>query len=121
MKTEKQVIRGKAPSKSNCYRIINLHGHSSLAKQKVLKQYEESFFMQCGLRDMMITDMFKLHLNVYYENLRPDIDNSLKIILDCLQQCKAIKNDRQCVEVHVRKLVDKVDPRIEFVIETIEL
>ena len=121
MKTDKQIIRGKVPSKSNSYKIISIHGHSSLAKQKSLKQYEESFFMQCGIRDAMITDMFKMHLNVYYENLRPDIDNSLKVIMDCLQQCKAIKNDRQCVEVHVRKLVDKQDPRIEFVIETVEL
>lgn len=117
----KEVIRGKLVSKSNSYQIVNIKGRPSLAKSKALKKYEESFFMQCGLRDMMITDMFKLHLNVYYENLRPDIDNSLKAILDCLQQCKAIKNDRQCVEVHVRKLVDKVDPRIEFVIETVEL
>lgn len=121
MKTEKQVIRGKVPSKSNSYKIVTINGHSSLAKQKGLKEYEEAFFMQCGLRDEMITDMFKMYLDVYYENLRPDIDNSLKIILDCLQQCKAIKNDRQCVEVLVRKLIDKANPRIEFVIETVEL
>jgi Holliday junction resolvase RusA-like endonuclease len=40
-------------------------------------------------------------------------------LLDCLQQCKAIKNDRYCVEIHGRKLINKADPRIEFTIEEI--
>jgi Holliday junction resolvase RusA-like endonuclease len=38
------------------------------------------------------------------------------LLLDCLQQCNAIKNDRQCVEIHARKFVDKVKPRVEFTI-----
>lgn len=48
---DKQIIRGKIPSKSNCYKIITLYGHGSLAKQKVLKDYEKTFYVQCGLRD----------------------------------------------------------------------
>lgn len=118
---EKQIIAGRVPSKSNSYKVITLHGHGSLAKQKVLKDYESSFFMQCQLRDANITDMFKISLDVFYDSLRPDLDNCTKVILDCLQQCKAIKNDRQCVELHARKLIDKTNPRIEFIIETIEL
>lgn len=121
MTYEKQTIYGKLPSKSNCYRIITLHGHGSLAKQKVLKEYEKNFYSQCSLRDKNISGFFKLTVDIYHENSRPDLDNGFKILLDCLQTCKAIKNDRQCMEIHARKLIDKVNPRIEFSIEEVEL
>lgn len=117
----KQTIIGKIPSKSNCYKVITLHGHGSLAKQKVLKDYESDFYLQCGLRDINIKGFFKLSVDVYHENMRPDLDNGMKILLDCLQGCKAIQNDRQCVEIHARKLIDKNNPRVEFVIEEVEL
>ena len=117
----KQTINGKLPSKSNAYKIITLHGHGSLAKQKVLKDYEESFYLQCSLRDANIKGFFKIYVDVYHENMRPDLDNGMKILMDCLQGCKAIKNDRQCVEIHARKLIDKASPRVEFTIEEIEI
>ena len=67
----------------------------------------------------MISGYFKLTVDVFYENMRPDLDNCLKVLLDCLQQCRAIKNDRNCVDICARKLIDKADPRIEFTIEEI--
>lgn len=110
----KQVIYGKIPSKSNCYKVVTLMGHGSIAKQSVLKEYEKSFYMQCNQRGMNIKKFFKLEVDVYYENMRPDLDNCFKILLDCLQLCGVIKNDRQCVEIHARKLIDKANPRIEY-------
>lgn len=118
---EKQTILGKLPSKSNCYKIVTIGRHASLAKQKVLKDYEKTFYMQCGIRDLNIEGYFKLNVDVYHENMRPDLDNGFKILLDCLQSCKTIKNDRQCVEIHARKLVDKLNPRIEFTLEEVIL
>ena len=118
---QKQTIYGKLPSKSNAYRIVTLYGHGSLAKQKVLKEYEKSFYLQCSLRNAGIKGFFKITVDVYHENMRPDLDNGMKILLDCLQGCKAIQNDRQCVEIHARKLIDKNNPRVEFVIEEVEL
>ena len=41
-----QVILGKAPSKSNCYRVVTINGHGSLAKTKAIKDYEKSFYLQ---------------------------------------------------------------------------
>lgn len=111
------TIHGKIPSKSNCYKVVTLYGKSSLAKTKAIKEYEQSFFLQCPLRNKNIDKYFKLSVDVYYENMRPDLDNCFKVLLDCLQQCKAIKDDRYCVEIHGRKLIDKTDPRIEFTIE----
>jgi len=108
---------GQIPSKSNCYKIITICGHSSLGKTAALKAYEKSFFLQCGAyRDRKISNFFRLDVDVYFQSNHPDLDNSLKGLLDCLQTVGAIKNDRLCTEIHARKFVDKNKPRIEFTI-----
>lgn len=108
------TIRGKVPSKSNCYRIVTIRGHGGLSKTSALREYEKSFYLQCIYRERMMKELFEIRLKVFYENMRPDLDNCLKIILDCLQDCKAIKNDRQCIRIVAEKFIDKADPRIEF-------
>lgn len=118
---EKQIIYGSIPSKSNSYKIITQDGHGSLAKQKVLKEYEKDFYKQCSLRDKKISGFFKIDVDVYFANNRKDLDGSFKIMLDCLQATRVVANDRQCVEIHARKLIDKANPRIEFVIEEVEM
>lgn len=112
-----QVILGNAPSKANQYKIITLGGHGSLAKTQALKEYEQKFYLQCGAyRNKNIQGFFELYVDVYFHSNRPDLDNSLKCLLDCLQTCKAIKNDRNCVKIVANKFVDKNNPRIEFTI-----
>ena len=116
----KQVILGQTPSKSNCYKIITLHGHGSLAKTPTLKAYEKSFYLQCNYyRNKNIKGLFELQLDVYNRSQRPDLDGSFKIVLDCMQSCKAISNDRNCVKIVAQKFVDKDNPRIEFTIKEI--
>lgn len=116
-----QTVLGNAPSKSNCYRIITLEGHSSLGKTAALKSFESSFYMQCGTyRNLNISSHFEFHCRVFYPSMRSDIDNSLKCLLDCLQYAKAIKNDNLCVKVVAEKFIDKVNPRVEFKLVTIE-
>lgn len=115
-----QIIHGKVPSKSNCYKVVTLMGHGSIAKQEALKLYEKSFYLQCNLyRGKMIKGLFELHIRVFYENQHPDLDNCLKTVLDCLQGCNAIKNDRNCVKIVAEKFIDKKDPRIEFEIKPV--
>lgn len=118
-----QTIHGKVPSKSNCYKIItkkdNKTGryHGSLAKTDALTEYENIFFIQCNhyRNKPMINGYFEINLRVFYPTQQADLDNSLKIILDCLQQkCKAIKNDNRCVKINAEKYLDKTDARIEF-------
>lgn len=116
-----QTIIGKIPSKSNCYKIVTTNGHASLSKQPALKQYEKDFYLQNKFRGIDITGFFKLDVDVFYENMRPDLDNCFKVLLDCLQACHTIKNDRQCVEIHARKLIDKNNPRITFSLEEVVL
>ena len=111
----KQIILGQVPSKSNCYKIITLNGHGSLAKSKALKDYEKSFYLQCNqYRNSGIDCLFEFEVDVFYPNNRSDLDNSLKILLDCLQQVKAITNDNKCVKIIANKFVDSNNPRIEF-------
>lgn len=107
----KQVIHGKCPSKSNCYRI----GGNMLFKTDALKKYENDFYIQCNhYRNKMIAGYFELNVNVFYPNQRSDLDNSLKVILDCLQKVKAIENDNKCVKIVAQKFLDAKEPRIEF-------
>lgn len=117
---EYQTILGNTPSKSNSYKVINIGGHASLAKTKALKEYEDKFYIQCNnYRDANIAGYFELHLKVFYPSERSDLDNSLKIILDCLQRVKAIRNDNKCVKIVAEKYLDKERPRIEFLINRI--
>lgn len=116
----KQTILGTPPSKSNNYKIITINGHGSLAKTKALKEYEKSFYLQCNhYRNKNITGLFEFHLNAFMPSNRQDLDGIFKIILDCLQHNKAIKNDNLCIKIVAQKFIDKVNPRIEF--EIIEI
>jgi Holliday junction resolvase RusA-like endonuclease len=117
-----KTIIGKVPAKANRYRVIRKGDSSSLAKDDVLKDYERTFYMQCSApyRNLEITRLFEFHARVYYPTMSPDIDNSLKVLLDCLQYTKTIRNDNLCVKVVAEKFVDKSNPRVEFRIVTIE-
>lgn len=110
-----QTIHGTCPSKSNCYKIVTLNGRPTLAKTPALRSYEDRFYIQCNhYRNAGICGYFELYVKVFYPSQRSDLDNSLKIILDCLQRIGAIKNDNRCVKIVAEKFVDKESPRIEF-------
>jgi len=113
LEVHQTTIKGTVPSKSNCYRIIRLGSRCSLAKGKDLKAYEASFAMQYKASEMIDCE-FGINLTVYYPSRRADLDNSLKVILDCLQKAGAIKNDNKCVEIVAHRKLDKDNPRIEF-------
>lgn len=116
-----QTILGTVPSKANQYKVVTIHGHGSLAKQKALKEYEDKFYMQVGdYRNLNIKSFFEFHCRVFYPSMRSDIDNSLKVVLDVLQKTKTIDNDNKCVKIVAEKFIDKLNPRIEFKIITIE-
>ena len=111
---------GNVPSKSNCYRVITVSGHAKLGKTSALEQFETSFYWQCPIRNLGIAKQFEFYARVFYPSMRSDIDNSLKVLLDCLQHTKTIKNDNLCVKVVAEKFIDKSNPRVEFKIVTIE-
>jgi len=111
----KYIIAGNVPSKSNQYKVIKLGNKCSLGKQSQLKSYENSFNLQMlNYKYELIESNFKFIIDVYYDSRRPDLDNSLKVVLDCLQKAQAIKNDNKCLEIIAKKHLDKEKPRIEF-------
>lgn len=111
----KYVITGNVPSKSNCYKVIRLGNRCGLGKQKQLTSYENSFKLQMlDYEYELIEGEFKFIIDVYFPSRRTDLDNSFKVVLDCLQKAEVIRNDNKCVEIQARKLLDKEKPRIEF-------
>jgi Holliday junction resolvase RusA-like endonuclease len=105
------IIKGQVPSKSNGYRI----GNNRLYKSVELKEYEVSFDWQIKKhKGQTISEPFEIWIDVYFQSNRSDLDNSAKIILDCLQNSGMIANDRLCSVLVMRKHIDKLDPRIEF-------
>jgi len=117
MKNPIEVIKGNIPSKSNSYRIVN----NRLVKSPKMLAYEKLFMLQCRkYRNMNIESEFRFECVVYYDSKRPDLDGSLKAILDCLQKLKAFKNDNKCVYIKALKFKDAKDPRIEFRITPID-
>ena len=117
MKIQEYTITGNCPSKSNCYKVIKLGSKCSLGKQKHLKSYENSFMVQMlQYKYDLIDTEFKFIIDVYYDSRRPDLDNALKVILDCLQKAGAIKNDNKCIEIVAKKHLDKENPRVKFTI-----
>jgi Holliday junction resolvase RusA-like endonuclease len=109
------TITGNCPSKSNCYKVIRLGSKCSLGKQAKLKSYENSFKLQLlNYKYEMIEGNFSFKIKVYYDSRRPDLDNALKVVLDCLQKGGAIKNDNKAMEILATKHLDKLNPRVEF-------
>lgn len=116
------TITGKVPSKSNQYKIILLKKkggkqYPSISKSENVKLYENDFWFQLpdDIRGMNIKSDFGIFLLVYYRENRSDLDGSFKIILDCLQQNKVIKNDRSNRLIFAEKIIGDED-KIQFAI-----
>lgn len=113
------TILGQVPSKSNGYKI----GNNRLYKSRELKEYEHFFLIKMleyrYLFIEPIKDKFAIEIFVYFQSNRSDLDNAAKIILDCLQNCNVIENDRLCHRLTMHKYIDKENPRIEFEIKKI--
>ncbi len=116
-----QVILGNPPAKSNCYMPIVIpakpgqKARATMITTGNLKKYEKDFYIQCNhYRNANIDEYFELDMDVYFPTQRSDLDNSLKVVLDCLQKVHAFSNDNLCTRITVRKFLDKLKPRIEF-------
>ena len=109
------TIYGQGPSKSNGYRVVVLNGHGSLTRSDALVRYAANFYLQMGgYRDLGVQGLFELHVDVYFTTMNHDLDNSLKVLLDCLQKGGAVRNDNRCVKIVARKFIDRLNPRVEL-------
>lgn len=114
------TVEGQPPSKSNSYRVVRVAGHGSLAKTRQLHDYEAAFARQCPASGPALAVPFVLEADIWFASARPDLDNALKVLLDCLQACGVVANDRLCVGITARKHKDAARPRAELTITPME-
>lgn len=108
------TIYGKCPAKKNRYRV----GRGKVYKDDVVVSYERNFLAQCGdYRNRLISSPFELVVDVYFETIRPDLDNAVSTVLDCLQSSSVITDDKNMIKLSARKFKDKIYPRVEFEIK----
>lgn len=122
MEIDKEIIFGQVVAKANNYLAVpSKNGEKRIIKNERIRRYEESFMQQCKVyRGRRIDIPFVLLIAVYYKNNKADLDNSLKTILDCLQQCEVITDDNLCFKIVAEKRIDKKQPRVEFAIKCID-
>lgn len=88
-------------------------------KSDKLKRYEADFFAQVPPDAKIgLEKDVRVEIRAFYASRRPDLDVS--VILDLLQNCGCIVNDRQVKELHAYHGVDRGNPRSIIKIEVIE-
>ena len=114
-----ETIFGQVVAKANNYLAVpDKDGGRRIIKSEAMREYERTFAVQCSTyRQRHISSPFVLHITVYQSSWRYDLDNSIKTVLDCLQQVGAITNDNLCVEIQARKAIDRINPRVTFSIQ----
>lgn len=111
---------GQIPGKANHYMAVGGNAERRIIKDSTIRAYEQSFCLQCRhYKNKHIDSPFMLQVTVYYDNVRFDLDNSLKTLLDCLQYVDAITDDNLCYQILATKRIDRSRPRVEFQIKEI--
>lgn len=65
-------------------------------------------------------DDVRVSIDVYRPARRGDLDNVAKILLDALAG-QAYTNDKQIVDLHLRRFDDKDNPRVEVEIQAVRM
>tara|TARA_R110000803_G_scaffold208189_1_gene276708 strand:+ start:846 stop:1217 length:372 start_codon:yes stop_codon:yes gene_type:complete len=113
------TIAGTVVSKSNSYRAGMKKGFGKyipiIRKSKKLCEYEKMFkkCLPSVFKKVVIEKRFKLEMDVYFTRNANDLDNTPKVVLDCLQQVGFITNDNLCFEIVLRKHL-AFDAKINF-------
>ena len=121
--SEQDTIFGQVVGKSNNYQAVpdKQNGGRRIIKNVEIRRYERLFASQCRIyRNKLISCKFRLNITVFHSSMRFDLDNSLKTVLDCLQQVGAITNDNLCIAITAEKRIDRMNPRVVFSIDEIE-
>lgn len=94
--------KGEVPSKKNSYRISG----NRLIKPMSIKDFEESFYYQFKNAHVagLAVDGPCAFEGVFYVYHDRDLDNMVTSVLDALQLCKALTNDKFVVDIKVKKM-----------------
>ena len=116
------TVKGHLASKSNSRRKTNWGG---VIKSQAALDFEESFAWQVKRRPEAFLGPVALFVWAYYQDNRRDLD--IALLQDQIQAGSAEKpkaniilNDRQIVEIHAKRFVDKNNPRVIFELRGLE-
>lgn len=99
---------GQLCSKSNSRKIVNFGKRLAVIKSAESRKYVEDF-VKAHRTAQPFTGEVCLSVQAMYQDRRRDLDVAL--LQDALQAAGVIKNDRQIIEIHAERFVDKDNPR----------
>lgn len=111
------VVRGVCYSMKNSKTLTWRAGKLRTIKHEKAQQFERDFLYQvpAEYRNLALSQPLRFICTVYYPDRRQDLDVAL--VADLLQKAGVIENDRQLVEQHLYREVDKDNPRVEIILE----
>lgn len=115
----KATVQGQLMSKSNSRRLVMFGRRPASIKSAKANAFTESFILQSKAWDKKgwpYQGDVILTARVYYASRRPDLD--IELLKDCLQRAGVIANDRQVKEQHAFWFLDKINPRVDFWLES---
>lgn len=108
------TILGETASKANSRQLVMVSGHPRFVLSAKAKRWAEQARVQVPIRSPLLTGPLVAWCRCWYASNRPDLDPSL--VWDVLQG-RVIVNDRQLREMHVYWAKDKLNPRVDVVLE----
>jgi len=108
MGSYEQIIIGDCASKANSRRLVYVNKKPLFIKSPKALSFTQAVKQQVSPKRPLEGNL-SLYADIYYSSRRPDLDPSL--ILDGLEGLWYI-NDRQIQELHVKKFIDKDNPRV---------
>ena len=117
-------IRGNIPSKKNSRQLFVRNGRVMNVPSKRYKEWHKNASIELIDRHAKFKGVLEIKMAFWLENnRRADLDNKCQSILDLLQDCEIIEDDRWQI---VRRLViegvgiDRENPRVEVTVKQIE-
>ena len=114
------TIFGHMPRKSNSRRIVIRDN-----KPRSIKSRDALHWMDAASLQLRAATQTRNHpgpvsitAHIYYRSERSDLSDEL--LSDALERADIIRNDRQIVEKHLYRHVDRDNPRVEVVVEAIK-
>ena len=113
-----KLIIGQPYSKANSRQIVIVKGQTRIVKSREALRYLADFAKQCPVLDPLFEGPVHVHIEIWYESNKPDLDESL--ILDAMQ-LRIYRNDRQVKQKTVIGRVDPVQPRALIRVQALEV
>ena len=107
-----QVMPGQLCSKSNSRRVVMRGRRIAVIKSSASLEWLDAFYRLMPKPEKPFEGLVKLEADVFYADWRRDLD--IALLQDALQHHGIIRNDRQVVEIHALRQIDKARPRTVF-------